>query len=1235
MKLTFFFFLIFLYGLIHAQNIKFKSLTTEDGLSNNSVNDIISDDKGRLWIATWDGLNLYDGHHFKVFKNEQNSTASIGGNVVYELCRDSNKNIWILTDNNSVSRYIGNNRFENYFFHYPPNELFLSKSGEIFVRCDSIYFKFDDKNFIKSTNPGMKQKDKTILNNLLLTKYPDLLINESLKDREGNIWYATRNNGLYIIPNHISNIHNDQVEHYLYDLYSPYSFTSNEIEKLYEDDFGNVWLGHKDGGISMAYKGSQQITTVTPHPVTFPHLPNETIRAITKDFHSNIWIGYYTEGLFYYSPKTKCYLKFNISKAKKNKDWNRIRSLFTSSDGSVWAGTYAGVIQIKNNICTYYTAKENNNFPNNRNYSFYEDDNKHLWIACWGGLAKFSLDHLKFEAFTGQEKLNDLHIRKVIATDNKIVLATEKNGVVILNPSTGETFSITIKNGLLGNSIYSVFKDEETDYYWIASLGGISVYNKQKGIIKNITENNGLPSHMVYSLTLNNEKVWISTTKGIAAIDKKDFSVMSLNPDEGWQATEFSEGAYYHDMKGTLFFGGINGLNYFHPSKISFSTELPKLHVNIDNANNYSPTIVKKYFDNFLKIEITPVSFTKSINNKVLYKLSGYDKTWNEFSLNPILYNDLPSGHYTLEVKNSLSKNEDENIQVDIIIEKPFYNTFPFYSILFILSLIVTSYLIVNKNRKTIRYQKKLEEKILERTCIINQQKQDLLLINNELDEKNKAISQQKEQLLKIHHNLKNQDFEIEKFKTFVLSEFKEPLAKIIEISNKLSNNEEEEKKAISQQSGKLINLLLEWDYLDQVSDLDDSRTATAKLTAILKPLAENLKLLALKNKINLDYHVDIDDFWVEIDILRFKLLFKYLFNDIIKYATKNSHLQVIIKNKKHLITLKIQSDSKILAENFLSIQHFSPYFRAVKTLTEALHGTLKTDKKSKIDIIVELPVKIVNIEGNFTDEINWKHLNLSERLPADKNNILVLCNENDCSSSLQLLENEQNNLLFENTVGAVSSAVKHLNVDALILYNTPLTDKLVKFLNNMKNNDLQKTLPIIYISEQIDYFLQELTIELVDTFIQLPASKLFIQKKILKLLKTREEYQKESFKKEFFNFISEPEGVISQNEMLVKKALKIIKSNISDPSFNVESLQKQLQISRIKCYRIFKEVLKQSPSDIIINLRMQKAEYLLKNKPLNISEVSFECGFNDPKYFGRLFKRHFGNSPKVYKNQN
>ncbi len=101
----------------------------------------------------------------------------------------------------------------------------------------------------------------------------------------------------------------------------------------------------------------------------------------------------------------------------------------------------------------------------------------------------------------------------------------------------------------------------------------------------------------------------------------------------------------------------------------------------------------------------------------------------------------------------------------------------------------------------------------------------------------------------------------------------------------------------------------------------------------------------------------------------------------------------------------------------------------------------------------------------------------------------------------------------------------------------------------------------------------------------------------------------------------------MTPHEKLAQKGLDLIQQQLGNPSFNVEQLIADLEISRAKCYRVFKEVFNQAPSEVIHELRLQKSSYLLQKKSLNISEISFECGFNDPKYFSKAFKKRYGHN--------
>lgn len=1253
-----------------GQEIKFENFSVNNGLSNNSVRDIANDVNGGLWIATWDGLNYFDGYRFTVFKNDIDDKNTIAGNFISKIKRDAKHRIWIITEDAKISRYIGNKQFKNYTFKEKPKDIAISTNGNALVYTAFTCYEFIDGQFQK-TKQHIDEQDNDGLKNILLNQYPHLFINDVLRDKKGNIWYATRKNGLFIIKNKLDKANTYHIENYLKDPYSSTSFHSNEIETLHEDLFGNIWLGAKDGGICMAYSNSDKILSVAPHPLESPNIPNETLRAITKDAKGKLWLGYYTKGLYSYNALSKNYKKFTITEAITQPDWKRIRSLFTASDGTVWAGTYAGIIRIdKNGNYVLYNANTIHHFPNNRNYSIFEDSNKQLWIACWGGVAKFNLKTNQFEAFKGQEALNQYHIRDLKFVDQELILATENNGLQLLDVKkgqlqkvevqkglsnfhsqekssttnnkkiklidlkNGELQSINTHKGILSNSIYAVYKDKKTGYYWIASLGGLSIYDKEKGIIKNITEKEGLPSQLVYGILSNKDEVWISTTKGIALINKNNFLVKAFYPKGGWQVSEFSEGAYYQDAKGDLYFGGINGLNYFNPNNIQFNTAKAKLKLLVDYNENFASTIVKSHNHNHIDIDLVPIRFPIKVEKNIYYKLENHDSQWILLNVNnEISYSNLVPGDYQFLVKEG--KNSPAKRLFSLQIKKPFYKTFVFYLLLSALILITAIIALYLKNKASIAQKQRLEHKIAARTKVIENQKKDLQQINSKLDEKNKEILHQKEKLLELHNNLKNEDFEIEKFKTFVLSEFQEPISNIIKKANGLTENTDN-KKNILQESNKLITLISEWNYLSHIKDIGPVKTTAIHLYPILKNSIHKLEKSLHHNKVDFNFNIDTSIQWVEIDVLRFRLLLQYLFNDISKYSDTGSQLEVNISCKNSNLIVAIKANSSLLINNWYSVLHYSPYFKALQTVLIDLKGEfINYNLKSKFKIALQVPITRIDPHDKQIETISWKHFNAQENLSKDKKNVLIFSDEENFATAHQILAQKDYNLIFENSASNLNSATKQIPIQIIVLYQVTFSKELLYFINH--SDEIQrKRIPMIYISEDINYELREQSIEFgIDTLVQLPASESFIQKKMESLINKKHISTEENqFQQKIFDILTDQNHLFTANDKLLKKSLEIIKKEIHNPAFNVEMLVDLLDISRVKCYRLFKERLKQSPSDVIMSLRLQKAEALLKSKKLNISEISFECGYNDPKYFAKTFKKHFGKSPKEFKQQ-
>lgn len=1212
-----------------AQQIKFENFTTNQGLSNNSVLDIESDRDGGLWIATWDGLNYFDGHNFKIFKNNFNDPKTISSNYITKLKKDAAGYIWLITKEGNINQHIGNNEFKEFKFKGIPKNILLSQKGNIVVQTNTAYYEFKNKSFVETARNNVRTADFKNLKNILLRKYPKLIVNDVLKDKAGNIWFATRENGLYIITNESDE---NDIKHFTSDLYSPYSFKNNEIETLHEDDFGNIWLGQKDGGLSMAFTGSEKINSIMPHPAKEPYLPDETIRAVTKDNRGKIWLGYYTRGLYYYNDRSHFFEKFKIDKAASHSDWERVRTLFTASDGSIWAGTYKGILRISDNTCTSYENSNIEGMPINRCYSICEDQNKQLWMGCWGGLIKFNLTTGKFEKFKGQELLNKYNIRCVKKNQQNLILATESDGVIVFNLTNGTLKKITTNDGILGNSIYSVFIDNESDNYWIASLGGVTVFNKKKGIIKNITELEGLPSHMVYGLIDNGNKIWISTTKGIASVDKKNYSVTSYNPDYGWQAPEFSEGAYYQDSKGNLFFGGVDGLNYFNPNAIHSENPKAKIKLRIDGSEKYLAAIEKGFTENELEIEVIPILFPRNKKNEIYYKLEGHDENWTLLPAgSKIKYTHLSSGDYNFLIKQG-KKGIAEPVFFTLHITEAFYESIMFYILLSGFILLFCAIVVYVKNKAALAHQKYLEELVTARTTVIENQKKNLEEINQELDLKNKKIEEQKEKLLILHSNLKNENFEIEKFKTFMLSEFQEPISKIIKISGSLKKDTETHKALITQ-SDKLVNLISEWNYLEHVKDLGPIKKTAAYLFPVLKNNVEKLKKNLQLNEVNFNCEIDSTNCFAVIDILRLKLSMQYFFNDICKYSDKDSTLNISILYADNGIEIKAASDSVILKDNWYNISHYSPYFRALQVLLQDINGEIIPFSGEQFQTTLRIPIEVIDPDLNFKETISWKNFNYQEQFSSDKKCLLVFCDSYNSPAASQVLESENYNLIFESSVSNLNAVMKQIEVSALVFYQAGFSKELVNFLQSNTENSSVKV-PMVYISEDINYELDEQLLEIgIDTHIKLPASTSFIRKKIDSLINQNKEPMREyKIQQKIFEILTEDNDHITPNEKLLKRALEIIKEELQNPLFNVEMLVEQLGISRVKCYRLFKETLNQSPSDILMSLRLQKAEVLLKTKKLNISEVSFECGYNDPKYFGRSFKKYFGKSPKEYK---
>ncbi len=328
-------FLILLFSLASVtsaqqRNYLFENISVPEGLSNSTVNYIFQDSNGFLWISTADGLNRYDGNSIKVFKNDPNDSTTIPSNDCSAIAEDADGFIWIGVSKNIIAQF------------NPQNESFQSYRIETAGVTNISFFYsalLDSKNnlWFGSTSHGIQKFNKSkhkfeqarleVSNNN--AQWGNIYSIVELKN--GNILAADYGNGIKIFNEKLN-------------VFQPYylkaNFSPNEIQVIYEDISGNIWLG----GRNQLIKYSPSFYTIDDYDL-FSLIKNPTsydnVTGITQDIEGYLWAGVYSQGLYRIEPKTKNIQKFDYNIYELNNfGRNIISNIFKDRYGVIWIGIW-------------------------------------------------------------------------------------------------------------------------------------------------------------------------------------------------------------------------------------------------------------------------------------------------------------------------------------------------------------------------------------------------------------------------------------------------------------------------------------------------------------------------------------------------------------------------------------------------------------------------------------------------------------------------------------------------------------------------------------------------------------------------------------------------------------------------------------------------------------------------------------------------------------------------------
>lgn len=552
---------IFVIGLlltsnVFSQSIYFNRLTTEDGLSNNTVYEIIQDRLGFLWFATDDGLNRFDGYDFKIFRHDPTNENSISDNSVWALTEDRKGNIWIGTKNGWLNCYD------------PVTDKFKKWKIESDVtKENSITFVYEDRTekiWIGTYRSGLYRFDPStgeiehwFNNPAENTSLSNNHISSILEDNEGNLWISTYN-GLNKF-----NLQSSTVVfiRYFNEPGNSSSISNNIVWYLTKSgsDPNLIWIGTANGltGYRTDKKVFSQIRIPNPDNLQFGTAAGSVIEEITLDGEKILWIDSYA-GLLRYNVSTGIFQRFTADKGNTNSlASNQIHRMIKDHSGVLWLATDKGL-----GFFSFKSTKFNNVFSDKFNLinpgelnkknikAITETPDGRIWFGTGEGLyyAYVSYGRIVVKKHNQSEKLNVWSLASGGSGD--LWIGTYGSGLFRLDLKTGNLINIKMfpewiytQSVKFNKVVYSDRSNNVWIGYWGFGLGRLgSAYVKSGNIYEKAR-----PRRAFLNPYTDEYKGWLNEANDIN----------SLSHDDVW--------AIFQDRKGRIWIGtNGGGLNLFN-----------------------------------------------------------------------------------------------------------------------------------------------------------------------------------------------------------------------------------------------------------------------------------------------------------------------------------------------------------------------------------------------------------------------------------------------------------------------------------------------------------------------------------------------------------------------------------------------------------------------------------------------------------------------------------------------